>query len=463
MFDGLAIVTYTISSILFIFSLASLSQKETSQKGIFFAISGMTIAIIVTILQSQFNNIGYILIAIILGGIIGINISKKIDMTKMPQLIAILHSFVGLTAVIVGLNSYLSIYYNINKTHDIIKLIEIFISIFIGSITFIGSVIAFSKLSGIITTKAYNFKFKKLINFITLIISIILMLIFIHTQYIIVQILSLIFMIHISLIFGLYLIVSIGGADMPVVISMLNSYSGWAAAASGFMLNNDLLIITGALVGSSGAILSYLMCKSMNRSFINVIFGGLQNQKSDNIIENDIEQQYKKISIIETVEILKESNNIIIIPGYGMAVAQAQHAISEVVKKLNFYNIKVRFAIHPVAGRLPGHMNVLLAEANIPYEIILEMDEINKDFSNTDTVLIIGANDTVNPSAQEDKNSPISGMPVLEAWKAKNIIIFKRSMNYGYSGITNPLFYKDNSYMLFGDAKETVNKILKIL
>ncbi|QJC29828.1 Re/Si-specific NAD(P)(+) transhydrogenase subunit beta [Enterobacteriaceae endosymbiont of Plateumaris sericea] len=463
MFDGLAIVTYTISSILFIFSLASLSQKETSKKGNLFAIIGMIIAITAAILNSQFNNIGYILIAIILGGIIGINISKKIDMTKMPQLIAILHSFVGLTAIFVGINSYLLIYYDINQIHDSIKLIEIFISIFIGSITFIGSIIAFSKLSGIITSKAYNFKFKKLINISTFIISIILMIIFLKTKYIILQILSLVFMIHISLIFGLYLIISIGGADMPVVISMLNSYSGWAAAASGFMLNNDLLIITGALVGSSGAILSYLMCKGMNRSFINVIFGGSQNKKSTNIIENDIEQQYRKISINDTVELLKDSSNIIIIPGYGMAVAQAQYPISEIVKKLISYNIKVRFAIHPVAGRLPGHMNVLLAEANIPYDIILEMDEINKDFSNTDTVLIIGANDTVNPSAQDDKNSPISGMPVLEAWKAKNIIIFKRSMNYGYSGITNPLFYKENSYMLFGDAKETINKILKIL
>ncbi|QJC29386.1 Re/Si-specific NAD(P)(+) transhydrogenase subunit beta [Enterobacteriaceae endosymbiont of Plateumaris pusilla] len=463
MFDGLAIVTYTISSILFIFSLASLSQKETSKRGNLFAIIGMIIAIIAAILQSKFYNIGYILIAIILGGIIGTNISKKIDMTKMPQLIAILHSFVGLTAIFVGINSYLSIYYNVNKIHDSIRLIEIFISIFIGSITFIGSIIAFGKLSGIITSKAYNFKFKKLINILTFIISAFLMIIFLKTKYIILQILSLIFMIHISLIFGLYLIISIGGADMPIVISMLNSYSGWAASASGFMLNNDLLIITGALVGSSGAILSYLMCKGMNRSFINVIFGGLQNKKSNNIIENDIEQQYRKISINDTVELLKDSSSIIIIPGYGMAVAQAQYPISEIVKKLTLYNIKVRFAIHPVAGRLPGHMNVLLAEANIPYEIILEMDEINKDFSNTDTVLIIGANDTVNPSAQDDKNSPISGMPVLEAWKAKNIIIFKRSMNYGYSGITNPLFYKDNSYMLFGDAKETINKILKIL
>ncbi|QJC37203.1 Re/Si-specific NAD(P)(+) transhydrogenase subunit beta [Enterobacteriaceae endosymbiont of Donacia thalassina] len=463
MFDRSLIFIYTISAILFILSIASLSKKETSQRGNLLAINGMLIAIIITILKSPINNIGYVLIAILLGAIIGVSISKKIDMTKMPQLIAILHSFVGLTAILVGFNNYLllindkiTFHKNIN-----IQLIEIFISIFIGSITLIGSIVAFNKLSGIIKSKTLNIKHKNKIHVFTLFLSFIFMMIFLKTHNIKLQIIFLGLILLISLIFGYHLIMSIGGADMPVVISMLNSYSGWAAASSGFMLTNDLLIITGALVGSSGAILSYLMCKGMNRSFINVLLGGNKFFNKNSVLEDT--QNFKKISIENTVEILKNSNSIIIVPGYGLAVSQAQYPLSEIVKKLRLLNITVKFAIHPVAGRLPGHMNVLLAEANIPYDIVLEMDEINKDFINTDTVLVIGANDTVNPSAQEDINSPISGMPVLEVWKANNIIILKRSMNQGYSGISNPLFYRDNSYMLFGDAKDVINKILKII
>ncbi|QJC36382.1 Re/Si-specific NAD(P)(+) transhydrogenase subunit beta [Enterobacteriaceae endosymbiont of Donacia simplex] len=466
MFDRSLIFIYTISAILFILSIASLSKKKTSKRGNLLAIYGMLIAIIITILKSSINNIGFVLGAIFLGSIIGIIISKKIDMTKMPQLIAILHSFVGLTAILVGFNNYLLLIYNkilfYKNIH--IQLIEIFISIFIGSITLIGSIVAFSKLSGFIKSKTLNLKYKNYIHICTLIISFIFMMIFLKTHNIILQIISLGLVFLVSLIFGFHLIMSIGGADMPVVISMLNSYSGWAAASSGFMLTNDLLIITGALVGSSGAILSYLMCKGMNRSFINVLLGGNNKFSHKNVITTKKNiQNFKKISIENTVEMLKNSNRIIIVPGYGLAVSQAQYPLSEIVKKLRLLDIIVKFAIHPVAGRLPGHMNVLLAEANIPYDIVLEMDEINKDFINTDTVLVIGANDTVNPLAQEDIESPISGMPVLEVWKANNIIILKRSMNQGYSGISNPLFYKDNSYMLFGDAKDIINKILKII
>ncbi|QJC38429.1 Re/Si-specific NAD(P)(+) transhydrogenase subunit beta [Enterobacteriaceae endosymbiont of Donacia fulgens] len=466
-FDRSLIFIYTISAILFILSIASLSKKETSQRGNLLAIYGMLIAIIITILKSPINNIGYVFGAIFFGAIIGISISKKIDMTKMPQLIAILHSFVGLTAILVGFNNYLSLIYNKIIFYETtnIQLVEIFISIFIGSITLIGSIIAFNKLSGFIKSETLNIKHKNKIHILTLFVSFVFMIIFLKTHNIKLQIIILGLIFLISLIFGFHLIMSIGGADMPVVISMLNSYSGWAAASSGFMLTNDLLIITGALVGSSGAILSYLMCKGMNRSFINVLIGGNNKffNKKKSLLKNKEIQHYKKISIENTVEILKNSNNIIIVPGYGLAVSQAQYPLSEIVKKLLSLNINVRFAIHPVAGRLPGHMNVLLAEAHIPYNIVLEMDEINKDFINTDTVLVIGANDTVNPSAQEDINSPISGMPVLEVWKANNIIILKRSMNQGYSGVSNPLFYRENSYMLFGDAKDLINKILKII
>ncbi|QJC33572.1 Re/Si-specific NAD(P)(+) transhydrogenase subunit beta [Enterobacteriaceae endosymbiont of Donacia provostii] len=463
MFDRSLIFTYTISAILFILSIASLSKKETSKKGNIFAINGMLIAIIITILKAQVNNIGYILGAIFLGAFIGISISKKIDMTKMPQLIAILHSCVGLTAVLVGFNNYLLLIYEKSIFHKNIgmQLIEIFFSIFIGSVTLIGSILAFNKLSGFIKSKTLNLKFKNQINLLILLISFILMLIFLNTNNIKLQIIVLGLIFLISLIFGFHLIMSIGGADMPVVISMLNSYSGWAAASSGFMLTNDLLIITGALVGSSGAILSYLMCKGMNRSFFNVLLGSNKKINNKNINSEENIQNYKEISIDNTVEILKSSNNIIIVPGYGLAVSQAQYPLSEIVNKLTQLNIKVRFAIHPVAGRLPGHMNVLLAEANIPYNMVYEMDDINKDFTNTDTVLVIGANDIVNPLAQEDIDSPISGMPILEVWKANNIIIFKRSMNQGYAGINNPLFYQDNSYMLFGDAKNSINQILK--
>ncbi|QJC30699.1 NAD(P)(+) transhydrogenase (Re/Si-specific) subunit beta [Enterobacteriaceae endosymbiont of Macroplea appendiculata] len=454
MLYGFISVIYMISAILFIISLAYFSQQQTSKKGNLCAISGMFFAIITTICNNYYNII-YIIIAIFLGAIIGINISKKINMTKIPQLIAILHSFVGLTAITVGFNSFLLMvhFHHINK----LQLSEIFISIFIGTITLIGSIIAFGKLSNILSSNNYIIKYKHTINIINFIFICVLMTIFLTINNIKLQFLILILMIINTLFLSFTLIMGINGADMPIVISMLNSYSGWAASASGFILNNDLLIITGALVGSSGAILAYLMCKGMNRSFLNIILGG--QHKKNIVIHNNIKQIYQNINIKDTINILKTSNNIIIVPGYGLAVAQAQHILSKIVKKLFSYNVKIKFAIHPVAGRLPGHMNVLLAEAKIPYNMIFEMNEINNDFQNTDTVIIIGANDTVNPAALENIESPISGMPVLHVWKAKKIIILKRSMGQGYSGIDNPLFYNKKSYMLFGDAKDNLNKI----
>ncbi|QJC30275.1 NAD(P)(+) transhydrogenase (Re/Si-specific) subunit beta [Enterobacteriaceae endosymbiont of Neohaemonia nigricornis] len=459
MSDKLISLIYIISAICFIFSLAYLSQKKTAHIGNLLAINGMMIAVITTILfNATLYNTIYIVIAVILGAFIGIKISKNINMTQIPQFIAILHSFVGLTAVIVGLNSYILVHTYLSNIH-IIQLIEIFVSIFIGTITFIGSIIAFGKLSGLLSTKTLVVKYKYLINIFMIIITCILMFMFLTNNSFISQIVILGLMICVSLIFGFYLIMGIGGADMPVIVSMLNSYSGWAAAASGFILTNDLLIITGALVGASGAILSYLMCKGMNRSFWQVVFGSNYYPKNINH-SNNIKQKHQEINIEKTIKILKNSNNIIIVPGYGLAVSQAQYLLSQMIYKLKKYNINIRLAIHPVAGRLPGHMNVLLAEAKIPYNMVFEMDEINKDFSTTDTVLVIGANDTVNPLAQQDQNSPIAGMPVLEVWKSNNIIIFKRSMGQGYSGINNPLFTRKNSYMLFGDAKNNINKIL---
>ncbi|QJC31114.1 Re/Si-specific NAD(P)(+) transhydrogenase subunit beta [Enterobacteriaceae endosymbiont of Macroplea mutica] len=457
MLYGFISVIYMISAILFIISLAYFSQQQTSKKGNLCAISGMFFAIITTICNNYYNTI-YIIVAIFLGAIVGINISKKINMTKIPQLIAILHSFVGLTAIIVGFNNFLLMihfHHNINQ----LQLSEIFISIFIGTITLIGSIIAFGKLTNILSSNNYITQYKHTINIVNFIFICVLMAFFLTIHNTKLQILILILMIINTLFFSFTLIMGINGADMPIVISMLNSYSGWAASASGFILNNDLLIITGALVGSSGAILAYLMCKGMNRSFLNIILGG--KHKKNIVIHNNIKQIYQNINIKDTINILKTSNNIIIVPGYGLAVAQAQYELSKIVKKLFSYNIKIKFAIHPVAGRLPGHMNVLLAEANIPYNMVFEMNEINNNFKYTDTVIIIGANDTVNPTALENIESPISGMPVLHVWEAKKIIILKRSMGQGYSGIDNPLFYNKKSYMLFGDAKDNLNQILQ--
>jgi NAD(P) transhydrogenase subunit beta len=460
MSNGLITAAYIVAAILFILSLAGLSKQETARNGNKFGIIGMVIALIVTILSLNVQSTIYILVAMLIGGLIGVGLALKVEMTEMPELVAILHSFVGLAAVLVGYNSFINIYMStrsiVSSTLLNIELTEIFLGVFIGAITFSGSVVAFSKLHGIINSKALSLPHKHKLNTLALITSIVLMFLFINTGG---SMIYLAIMTAIALLFGWHLVASIGGADMPVVISMLNSYSGWAAAAAGFMLSNDLLIVTGALVGSSGAILSYIMCKAMNRSFISVIAGGFGNEGAS---AGDSEEmgENREMNPEDVAALLKQSSSVIITPGYGMAVAQAQYPVAEITKKLREKGIKVRFAIHPVAGRLPGHMNVLLAEAKVPYDIVLEMDEINDDFPETDIVLVIGANDTVNPSAQENPNSPIAGMPVLEVWKAQNVIVFKRSMRTGYAGVQNPLFFKDNTYMCFGDAKSTVQAIL---
>ncbi|CNC22173.1 pyridine nucleotide transhydrogenase [Yersinia frederiksenii] len=463
MSSGLVTAAYIVAAILFIFSLAGLSRHETSKQGNTFGVTGMAIALIATILGPDSGNVAWIIIAMVIGGAIGIYLAKKVEMTEMPELVAILHSFVGLAAVLVGFNSYLdhgpvvmdAVMVNIHLT-------EVFLGIFIGAVTFTGSIVAFGKLRGIIPSKPLMLPQRHKLNLVALVVSFLLMILFVRTDSVALQVVALLLMTLIALGFGWHLVASIGGADMPVVVSMLNSYSGWAAAAAGFMLSNDLLIVTGALVGSSGAILSYIMCKAMNRSFISVIAGGFGTDGSST---GDAEEmgEYRETTAEEVADLLKNASSVIITPGYGMAVAQAQYPVAEITAKLQARGIKVRFGIHPVAGRLPGHMNVLLAEAKVPYDVVLEMDEINDDFPSTDVVLVIGANDTVNPAALEDPRSPIAGMPVLEVWKAQSVIAFKRSMNTGYAGVQNPLFFKDNTQMLFGDAKDSVEAILRAL
>ncbi|UNH25901.1 Re/Si-specific NAD(P)(+) transhydrogenase subunit beta [Moellerella wisconsensis] len=462
MSSGVVTAAYIVAAILFIFSLAGLSRHESSQRGNTFGVIGMAIALIATILGPNSENISWMIIAMVIGAVIGIRLAKKVEMTEMPELVAILHSFVGLAAVLVGFNSYMAVEAFAEPIMENIHLTEVFLGIFIGAVTFTGSIVAYGKLSGKMTSKPLMLPHRHKINLAALVVSFILMLIFVKTDSVGLQVFTMLVMTLIALAFGWHLVASIGGADMPVVVSMLNSYSGWAAAAAGFMLSNDLLIVTGALVGSSGAILSYIMCKAMNRSFFSVIAGGFGTDGSS--VGNAEEMgEYRETTAEEVAELLKNSSSVIITPGYGMAVAQAQYPVHDITAKLRERGIKVRFGIHPVAGRLPGHMNVLLAEAKVPYDIVLEMDEINDDFADTDTVLVIGANDTVNPAALEDPNSPIAGMPVLEVWKANNVIVFKRSMNTGYAGVQNPLFFKENSQMLFGDAKASVDAILKAL
>ncbi|MGC6387068.1 Re/Si-specific NAD(P)(+) transhydrogenase subunit beta [Ewingella sp. S1.OA.A_B6] len=463
MSGGLVTAAYIVAAILFIFSLAGLSKHETSKQGNIFGVTGMAIALIATILGPDSGNVGWIIIAMVIGGAIGIYLARKVEMTEMPELVAILHSFVGLAAVLVGFNSYLdhgSV--PMDVVMENIHLTEVFLGIFIGGVTFTGSIVAFGKLRGIISSKPLALPHRHKLNLVALVISFLLMITFIRTDSVGLQVFSLLIMTLIALGFGWHLVSSIGGADMPVVVSMLNSYSGWAAAAAGFMLSNDLLIVTGALVGSSGAILSFIMCKAMNRSFISVIAGGFGTDGSSTGDADEM-GEYREASAEDVAEMLKSASSVIITPGYGMAVAQAQYPVQDITAKLRAMGIKVRFGIHPVAGRLPGHMNVLLAEARVPYDIVLEMDEINDDFTDTDVVLVIGANDTVNPAAQEDPRSPIAGMPVLEVWKAQNVIVFKRSMNTGYAGVQNPLFFKENTQMLFGDAKDSVENILRAL
>ena len=461
---GLVQAAYIIAALFFILSLAGLSKQESARNGNYYGIAGMAIALIATIFSPNAEGFAWIIIAMVIGGGIGIHYAKKVEMTEMPELVAILHSFVGMAAVLVGFNSYLEppapVSTDLAGMHaeHVIHLVEVFLGVFIGAVTFTGSIVAFGKLRGIISSSPLNLPHKHKMNLAAIVVSTLLMIYFVKADG---SMFALIVMTLIAFAFGYHLVASIGGADMPVVVSMLNSYSGWAAAAAGFMLANDLLIVTGALVGSSGAILSYIMCKAMNRSFVSVIAGGFGQEV---VISSDEEQgEHRETSAEEVAEMLKNSKSVIITPGYGMAVAQAQYPVHEITETLRAQGIEVRFGIHPVAGRLPGHMNVLLAEAKVPYDIVLEMDEINDDFPETDTVLVIGANDTVNPAALEDPNSPIAGMPVLEVWNAQNVVVFKRSMNTGYAGVQNPLFFKENTSMLFGDAKESVEAIFKAL
>lgn len=465
MSQGLVTAAYLIAGILFIMSLAGLAKQETAKRGNYFGILGMAIALVTTIVSIELDveSMAYILVAVLIGAIIGILLAKRVEMTEMPELIAALHSFVGLAAVFVGYNSFIELLsdHSFVGSMLIIHLTEIFLGIFIGAVTFTGSVIAFGKLHGKIRSNPLILPYKDLLNIGLVLVSAVLIFLFISAGASQSGIVYLAIMTAIALFLGWHMVMAIGGADMPVVISMLNSLSGWAAAASGFMLSNDLLIITGALVGSSGAILSYIMCQGMNRNFFSVITGGFGNEGASG--EAEEMGDYREISPEDAAEMLKGSSSVIITPGYGMAVAQAQYPVAEITKKLRDQGVNVRFGIHPVAGRLPGHMNVLLAEAKVPYDIVLDMEEINDDFPETDTVLVIGANDTVNPAAIENPSGPIGGMPVLEVWKAKNVIVMKRSMSAGYAGVQNPLFFKENSYMCFGDAKTTAEAILNAL
>ncbi len=459
MTQGLITSAYLVSAAFFIASLAGLSQQHTARRGNWLGILGMAIALLATIAGVHADALLPLVIALAIGSAIGLRLALKVEMTEMPELVAILHSFVGLAAVLVGYNNFFEAGSSTGAALTV-HLTEVFLGIFIGAVTFSGSIVAFAKLRGLASSTPLSIPHKHKLNLLALLSSAALLLYFVAMDG---DLPALLIMTLIALLFGLHLVASIGGADMPVVVSMLNSYSGWAAAAAGFMLSNDLLIITGALVGSSGAILSYIMCKAMNRSFISVIAGGFGQVTTQAGSGEEEQGEYREMSAEEVAELLKNSGSVVITPGYGMAVAQAQYPVAEICQRLKERGIKVRFGIHPVAGRMPGHMNVLLAEAKVPYDIVLEMDEINDDFSDTDTVLVIGANDTVNPAAAEDPSSPIAGMPVLEVWKAQNVVVFKRSMNTGYSGVNNPLFYKDNTQMCFGDAKATVDAILKAL
>ena len=462
MISGIQTAAYVFASILFILSLGGLSSIASSKQGVLYGILGMLVAIVATVFGKGVEGHVYIIAAIVLASFIGIILAQRVKMESMPQLVAILHSFVGLAAVLVGIGSYLDAgIEEITNTEKTIHLTEVFIGVFIGAITFTGSIVAWGKLEGKISSKSLIFKGRHLLNIILVLVCVVLGICFVIST----NGLGMNYLIAMTLIAGLigyFLVMAIGGADMPVVVSMLNSYSGWAASSAGFMLGNDLLIITGALVGSSGAILSIIMCKAMNRSFVSVILGGfgtISKSSESTVIEGEITALQHE----EVAQLLSEAKTIVVVPGYGMAVAKAQYPIYEMVKALQKSGKTVRFAIHPVAGRLPGHMNVLLAEANVPYDIVMEMDEINDDMSSTDVVMVIGANDIVNPGAEDDPSSPIYGMPVIKAWKAEQVIIMKRSMSTGYAGVENPLFYKPNAQMLYGDAKESVDKILGFL
>jgi len=467
---SLATVSYIGATILFILSLGGLSNPESSRRGNLYGMIGMAIAVLATVFGPRVTMAGipWIIGAMAVGSSIGLYAARKVLMTQMPELVALMHSLVGLAAMLVGFANYIdpAASSQLIGAEKSIHEIEIYIGILIGAITFSGSIIAFCKLSGKIGGKPLLLPGRHWMNLLGLLIVIIFGWQFLHSETVSAGMIALTVMTVIALLFGIHMVMAIGGADMPVVISMLNSYSGWAAAATGFMLSNDLLIVTGALVGSSGAILSYIMCRAMNRNFISVIAGGFGTGGGTPAAASGDSQpagEVIAISAVDTAELLREAKNIIIVPGYGMAVSQAQHTVYEITKYLREKGINVRFGIHPVAGRMPGHMNVLLAEAKVPYDIVMEMDEINADFPDTDVAMVIGANDIVNPAAQEDPNSPIAGMPVLEVWKAKTSIVMKRSMASGYAGIDNPLFYKENNRMLFGDAKKMLDEVLVAL
>jgi NAD(P) transhydrogenase subunit beta len=465
--EGIVNVSYIIATILFILALGGLSNQETARRGNWYGIIGMTIALLATIFGGDVTaNYDKLIVAMLVGGSVGLLLARRVQMTQMPDLVAILHSLVGLAAVAVGFANFmdpdrLSHYLGIELTiHDI----ETYLGILIGAVTFSGSIIAFGKLSGRITGNPMLLPARHWLNLALLIGSIYYGYEFVQQSAAGGGLNPLIFMTVFALLFGIHMVMAIGGADMPVVVSMLNSYSGWAASATGFMLGNDLLIVTGALVGSSGAILSYIMCRAMNRKFLNVIAGGFGTGGGAAAKSGGEDQgEVVPIEAHDTAALLAGAKEVMIIPGYGMAVAQAQHTVFEITRTLRDKGVNVRFGIHPVAGRMPGHMNVLLAEAKVPYDIVYEMDEINDDFPDVDVSIVIGANDIVNPSAQTDPDSPIAGMPVLECWKGTTSIVLKRSMATGYAGVQNPLFFLDNTRMLFGDAKATLDEVLKSL
>ena len=455
---GIVTAAYIGASILFILSLGGLSRQETAKRGNVYGIVGMAIAVLATILALRIDDYAVLAAAGAVGGAVGIFVASRVEMTQMPQLVAILHSFVGLAAVLVGIASHVDPRSEFAGAEKIIHEVEIFVGVFVGAITFTGSVIAFGKLQGSISGRPLILPARHWLNLAAFAACLWLGYEFLRSG----SLVPLLAMTAIAFVIGAHLVMAIGGADMPVVVSMLNSYSGWAAAATGFMLSNDLLIVVGALVGSSGAILSYIMCRAMNRRFVSVILGGF-GAEGGTSAAGAAQGEVAPTSAEETANMLSEARSVIIVPGYGMAVAQAQNAVSEITEILRSKGVVVRFGIHPVAGRLPGHMNVLLAEARVPYDIVFEMDELNDDFPSTDVALVIGANDIVNPGAQEDPGSPIAGMPVLEVWKAKTAVVLKRSMATGYAGVDNPLFYKENARMLFGDARDSIDGVLRHL
>ncbi|MEN3122199.1 Re/Si-specific NAD(P)(+) transhydrogenase subunit beta [Janibacter sp. LM] len=482
MLSTVVTAAYIVAALLFILSLAGLSRHESAKHGNWFGVAGMAIALLATIalvIDGVYGDgeatdagkwgLGVLVVTMALGGLIGVRIARRVEMTGMPELIAMMHSFVGLAAVLVGYNTFFASHGDgaeavaEHKRLEAIDMVgihngEVFVGVFIGAVTFTGSIVAYLKLSAKMKSSPLVLPARHWLNLLAVLVSVALCVWFVVSP----SLLPLAIMTVIALLFGWHLVASIGGGDMPVVVSMLNSYSGWAAAAAGFMLSNDLLIVTGALVGSSGAFLSYIMCKAMNRSFVSVIAGGFGSDGQVTGEDKDY-GEHREIQADAVAELLLEASSVVIAPGYGMAVAQAQYPVADLTAQLRAKGVDVRFGIHPVAGRLPGHMNVLLAEAKVPYDVVLEMDEINDDFPETDVVLVIGANDTVNPAAAEDPTSPIAGMPVLEVWNAKDVIVFKRSMATGYAGVQNPLFFRDNTQMLFGDAKDRVSDILKAL